>query len=338
MKAVVLVGGEGTRLRPLTHTIPKPLLPLLERPFLHQVLDHLAKYGVHEVILSSPYLETTFHPFLEERHGDPAVTWITEAHPLGTAGAIVNALDHVEGTFLVLNGDVLTDLDLGAMLAFHRQRKAIATISLTAVDDARPYGLVETDESGRVLAFREKPSKLVPGNINAGTYALEPEALSSWPRGLAISIEREVYPKLIEARQPVFGFGSDAYWMDLGTPERYLQAHFDILAGRVRGEKVPAPYVSSSARVDATARLGDMVVVTREAVIEARAEVDRSVIHPGASVAENARVEDSILGPGSRIGIGATVTGSVLAAGAAIREGASAEGARVLPGELAGTS
>jgi NDP-sugar pyrophosphorylase family protein len=131
MKAVVLVGGEGTRLRPLTHTIPKPLLPLVERPFLHQVLDHLATYGVHEVILSSPYLETTFQPFLEERHGDPAITWITEKHPLGTAGAIVNAIEHIDATFLVLNGDVLTDLDLHALLAFHRENGAVATIALT---------------------------------------------------------------------------------------------------------------------------------------------------------------------------------------------------------------
>jgi mannose-1-phosphate guanylyltransferase len=338
MKAVVLVGGEGTRLRPLTHTIPKPLLPLVERPFLHQVLDHLATYGVHEVILSSPYLETTFQPFLEERHGDPAITWITEKHPLGTAGAVVNALDHVEGAFLVLNGDVLTDLDLRAMLAFHHQRKAMATISLTPVEDARPYGLVDTDDEGRVLSFREKPTKLVPGNINAGTYVLEPEALAGWSRGLTISIEREVFPNLIEARQPVYGFLSDAYWMDLGTPERYLQAHFDILEGRVGGERFSAPYVSPSARVHPEARLGRMVVVAQDAVVETGADVDRSLLQAGAVVGENARVTDSILGPGSRVGAGARVGGSVLAAGAGIRDGSTADGARVMPGELAGTS
>src|SRR5438309_2874446 len=163
MKAVVLVGGEGTRLRPLTETIPKPLLPLVDRPFLHQVLDHLGAHGVHEVVLSSPYLEATFGPFLQERHGDPKITWITESEPLGTAGAIVNALDHVrDHTFLVLNGDVLTDLDLTALVAFHREHGAVATIALTPVEDARPYGLVETETDGRVLEFREKPTELVP--------------------------------------------------------------------------------------------------------------------------------------------------------------------------------
>src|SRR5438309_2640456 len=146
MKAVVLVGGEGTRLRPLTETIPKPLLPLVDRPFLHQVLDHLGAHGVHEVVLSSPYLERRFDPFLAERHGDPRVTWITESEPLGTAGAIVNALEQVGGdTFLVLNGDVVTDLDLTALVAFHRDVGAIGTIALTPVGDARPYGLVATE-------------------------------------------------------------------------------------------------------------------------------------------------------------------------------------------------
>src|SRR5438309_2237760 len=143
MKAVVLVGGEGTRLRPLTETIPKPLLPLFDRPLLHQVLDHLAAHGVHEVVLSSPYLERTFEAFLAERRGDPRVTWITESEPLGTAGAIVNALEHVgDEAFLVLNGDVLTDLDLTALVAFHRERRATGTIALARVGDARPYGLV----------------------------------------------------------------------------------------------------------------------------------------------------------------------------------------------------
>jgi mannose-1-phosphate guanylyltransferase len=302
------------------------------RPFLHQVLDHLAAHGVHEVIASSPYLEETFGPFLEERHGDPRVTWITESEPLGTAGAIVNALDHVrDGAFLVLNGDVLTDLDLAALVAFHRERGAIATISLTHVEDARPYGLVDSEEDGRVRQFREKPSELVPGDINAGTYVLEPRALEGWERGRAISIEREVYPSLIEHGEPVYAFLSDAYWMDMGTRERYLQAHFDALEGRVKGLEYDAPYVAPSAMVDPGAMLGRLVVVGEDARVASGADVDRSVLHAGVTVGENAEIRDSILGPGSTVGAGATVIDSLLAEGAAVDEGASAEAARIGP-------
>src|SRR5439155_23722078 len=180
VKAVLLVGGEATRLRPLTETIPKPLLPIVNRPFLHRVLDHLAQHGVHEVVASSSYLEESFTAFIAERHGDPRITWITERDPLGTGGAIVNAMPFLDGTFLVLNGDILTDLDLTAMLDFHRSKGAVATIALHRVDDARPFGLVAAQPDGRVLEFREKPSELVPGDINAGTYVLEREALRGW--------------------------------------------------------------------------------------------------------------------------------------------------------------
>ena len=164
MKAVVLVGGFGTRLRPLTETVKKELLPLVDRPILDHVLDHLARHGVHEVILSSPYLEEAFHPFIEARRGDPAITWITEAAPLGTGGAIVNALDAVgNDPFFALNGDILTDLDLTGLLASHRERDAVVTISLHHVEDARAFGLVATDERGRVVEFLEKPLDAIPG-------------------------------------------------------------------------------------------------------------------------------------------------------------------------------
>ena len=163
MKAVVLVGGEGTRLRPLTETMPKPLLPLMDRRSLDHVLDHLARHGVHEVVLSSPYLESTFHPFIESRGSEPRITWITETEPLGTGGAIVNALDHLDDEpFFALNGDILTDLDLTAMRTFHAEDAAAVTIALHHVEDARAFGLVATEPDGRVLAFREKPEELDP--------------------------------------------------------------------------------------------------------------------------------------------------------------------------------
>jgi mannose-1-phosphate guanylyltransferase len=337
VKAVVLVGGEGTRLRPLTETIPKPLLPLVDRPFLHQVLDHLGAHGVHEVILSSPYLERTFEAFLAERHGDPRVTWITESEPLGTAGAIVNALEHVGAeTFLVLNGDILTDLDLTELVAFHRDHAAVGTIALTPVEDARPYGLVATEPDGRVLEFREKPSELVPGEINAGTYVLEPGALDGWERGRQISIEREVFPALIERGAPLFASVSHAYWMDLGTPERYLQAHVDVLDGKLKGRRFPAPFVAEDAIVDETAEVETHAVVGHMCRVGSRSVITRSLLHVGASVGDGARVVGSILGAGSSVGDGATLTGSVLAEGAHVRSGARIDDVRVAPGESAG--
>ncbi len=239
MKAVILVGGEGTRMRPLTETTPKPLLPLVDRPGLDHVLDHLARHGVHEVVLSSPYLEATFHPFIESRRGDPSITWIVEDAPLGTGGAIVHAVAALGSEpFFALNGDILTDLDLTAMAAFHRERSAAVTIALHHVEDARAFGLVETDERGRVLAFREKPTDLMPGDVNAGTYLIDPAVLGAWTSDRQISIEREIFPQVIADGHAVVGFPAEAYWMDLGTPEKYLQAHFDLLERKVRGRGV----------------------------------------------------------------------------------------------------
>jgi mannose-1-phosphate guanylyltransferase len=339
MKAVVLVGGEGTRLRPLTETVPKPLLPLMDRASLDHALDHLARHGVHEVVLSSSYLESTFHAFIEARHGDPAITWITESEPLGTGGAIVNSLERLDDDepFFALNGDILTDLDLTGMLAFHRERGSAATIALTHVEDARPFGLVPTEPDGRVVEFREKPTELVPGDINAGTYVLEPSALRAWPVGENVSIERQIFPSLIDEGRPLYGFVSDAYWLDLGTPEKYLQAHFDILEGRLRGEpRFPAPSVAPTAEVDLRAHLGRWVVVGEGASIGPDAQVDDSVLHAGAVVEAGARVVGSILGPRARVGAGATVVSSALAEAASVPAGLELEGAKVSAGRTAG--
>ncbi len=341
MKAVVLVGGEGTRLRPLTETIPKPLLPLMDRASLHHVLDHLARHGVHEVVLSSSYLEEAFHAFIGERRGDPVITWITEAEPLGTGGAIVNALEALatDEPFFALNGDILTDLDLTSMLAFHRERRATATIALTHVDDARPFGLVPIEADGRVIEFREKPQELVPGDINAGTYVLEPPALAGWPRGDDVSIERQIFPSLIGDGRPLYGLVSDAYWLDLGTPQKYLQAHFDILEGKVNGEPAyAAPCIAPSANIDLRAHLGRWVVVGEGASIGADAQIDDSVLHAGAVVEAGARVVGSILGPRSVVGAGATLTDGALAEGAVVPPGLVLDGARVSAGRTASSA
>jgi mannose-1-phosphate guanylyltransferase len=332
VRAVVLVGGEGTRLRPLTLTTPKPLIPVMDRRFLDLVLDLLARHGVQEIVLSSPYLEETFRAFVESRRDDlPAVRWITETEPLGTGGAVVNALDQLEAEDLVfaLNGDILTDLDLTAMLEFHRQRGASVTISLTHVEDARPFGLVLTEADGRVREFLEKPADPIPGDVNAGTYLIDPAVLHGFARGEVLSIERQIFPAVIADGRPVYGFVSDAYWMDLGTPEKYLQGHFDIFEGRVRDLVYPAPWVHRAADVHLRAHLGRWVAVGAGAVIGEDATVEDSVVHPGGRIGAGARVVSSILGANALVGAGATVVDSVLGQGAEVPANAELEGERI---------
>jgi mannose-1-phosphate guanylyltransferase len=330
MLAVVLVGGEGTRLRPLTETVPKPLLPLVDRPILDHVLDHLVRHGVDEVIMSSPYLEQTFHPFIASRGGVPAITWVTEREPLGTGGAIVSVLDRAgDDPFFALNGDILTDLDLSAMRERHRVRSAGGTIALHHVEDARPFGLVETSRDGRITAFREKPADPLPGDVNAGTYLLDPAVLRTWEPGTTISIETEIFPTLIRRGVAMVGFSEEAYWLDLGTPAQYLRAHVDLLSGRLAGVSYGSPWVGPGARVDASADVGPTVAVGPGASIGPDAVVERSVILGGASVEAGARVVDSILGPGSVVEAAAHVRGSVVGSGARIPSGARLDGDRV---------
>jgi NDP-sugar pyrophosphorylase family protein len=337
VRAVVLVGGEGTRLRPLTETVPKPLLPLVDRPMLDHVLDHLVAHGVREVIMSSPYLEATFGPFLEARAGTPAISWVTEREPLGTGGAIVSVLDRL-GTepFFALNGDILTDLDLTEMLDAHRERGASVTIALHRVDDARAFGLVESDRDGRIVAFREKPPEPIGGDINAGTYVLDPRILRRWTPGTYLWIEGEVFPALIDEGVPVYGYSAGAYWLDLGTPEHYLRAHLDLLSGAVGRGSYESPWIGAEAVVDPSATVARSVVVGPRGTIGAGARIQESILLPGAVVGERGRVRRSILGPSALVGSDATVVDSVLGAGASVPPGASVTHARVSSGSVAG--
>jgi mannose-1-phosphate guanylyltransferase len=332
MKAVVLVGGEGTRLRPLTETTPKPLLPLVDRPILDHVLDHLVAHGVEEVVMSSPYLEATFEPFLASRAGRPRIVWVTEREPLGTGGAIVSVLDRLgDEPFLALNGDILTDLDLGAIVARHREREAAVTIALHHVEDARAFGLVETDDGSGITAFREKPPDRVPGDINAGTYVIDPAALRPWPRDTYVWIEGEVFPALIEGGETLVAFRSDAYWLDLGTPAQYLRAHADLLAGRVRGTSYAAPWIAAAARVDPAASVDRASSVGSGALVEDGARIEGSVLLPGARIASGATLEASIAGADAEVGAGAVVLGSVLGDRVRVPPGAVLKDRRVPP-------
>ena len=329
----MLVGGEGTRLRPLTETVPKPLLPLVDRPILDHVLDHLVAHGVHEVLMSSPYLEDTFHPFIDARAGEPAIVWITEREALGTGGAIVSVVERLgDEPFFALNGDILTDLDLTAMLESHRACAASVTIASHRVEDARAFGLLVTDRTGRITEFREKPTDRVPGAINAGTYVMDPSALRAWPAGMNTSIEEEIFPALIRDGAAVFGFETDAYWLDLGTPEQYLRAHVDLLEGRIRGSSYPAPWVGDGASIDPSARVGRKVAVGRGARVGPEARLDEAVVMSGASVEAGALVERSIVGAGGVVGSGASLVDSVLGDGVEVPSGERLDGVRLSSG------
>jgi mannose-1-phosphate guanylyltransferase len=319
MQAIVLVGGEGTRLRPLTADVPKPAVTLVDRPFLAFAIEWLAAHGVDEVVLACGFLPDVLREALsgEEERSGVAITYVAEPEPLGTAGAIRFAAEalggRLEERFFALNGDVLADLDLGALLRAHEERRARATIGLHPVADSSAYGLVRCDEEGRVLEFAEKTGEEVPGEINAGAYVLERSVLDLIPAGRGVSIEREVFPRLVGA-----GLGAvrlDGYWMDIGTPERYLEASWDILEGRVRTRVEPtAPglLLAAGAAVDEGARVGPRAVVAPGCKIERGAEVADSVLLEGCAIGRDASVRRSILAPGAEVEAGCTLRDTVV--------------------------
>ena len=301
MRAVVLVGGFGTRLRPLTSDLPKQMLPIVDRPMIEHVVGHLAAHGVEEVVLSLGFLPDAFRAtYSDGRCAGIPLHYAVEPEPLDTAGAIRFAAEDagIDEAFLVLNGDVLTDLAVDELIGFHRASGAEATVSLTPVDDPSRYGVVPTDADGRVTGFVEKPpAGAAPCNwINAGTYVFEPSVIDRIEPGRRVSVEREVFPAMAD-EGVLYGLRSEAYWVDTGTPETYLGVQLDLLDG-VRGP----------------ARSG----VDDAAEIHPGATVRRSVIGPGAVVAEGSRVCDSVVMAGSRIGEGAVVDGSLVGTDATI--------------------
>jgi len=322
MQAIVLVGGEGTRLRPLTARVPKPALTLVDRPFLAYMIEWLAGHGVGEVVLACGFLPDVLREALadEERRAGVRIRYVTEPEPLGTAGAIRFAADQLgeelEQRFLALNGDVLTDLDLGALLRAHDESGAAATLGLHPVEDAAAFGLVRSDEQGEVLEFLEKTGEATPGEVNAGMYVLERPVLDLIAPGEKVSIEREVFPRLVGA-----GLRSDlldGYWVDIGTPERYLQASWDILEGRVATRVEPTGHgilVDPTAEVSERARIGPRAVVGPGCRVGDGVELRESVLLGGCEIGDGARVSGSILTAGTRIGAGVEVAGTVAAEG-----------------------
>jgi len=286
MKAVILVGGEGTRLHPLTHDIPKPMVPVLNRPFLEHTIAHLKKCQVGDIVLAVSYLPEVIQKYFDNISNlGIKIDYAVESSPLGTAGAVKNAERYLEGTFAVLNGDVFSELDVADMLAFHRRKKAKVTIALTWVDDPCAFGVVETDNDGRVKQFVEKPSptEATTNWINAGIYIIESEVLELVPSGSRYMFEKGLFPHLLELGEPIYGYPFRDYWLDMGTPEKYLQLNCDLLLSKTKSALVSS--------------LGKDEVLSGE----------RFSIHPSARI-----VGPTIIGSNCSIGQGVHIKGPVV--------------------------
>jgi len=338
MKAILLAGGKGTRLRPLTIHTPKPIVPIFDRPFLHYQLDLLKQVPeIDEVILSLNYQPRR----IEEMFGDGGesglgIRYVVEPAPLGTAGAVRYAGESLHESVVVFNGDVLTQVDLGAVIALHRSRRAKATIVLTPVENPSAYGLVETDASGNIQRFLEKPSadEITCDTINAGIYVLEPDTFDRIPKDTPWSIERSFFPSLVERSETFVGYIYRGYWIDIGTPEKYMQVHRDIMDGRYRAAPfagaasrvwvapdarlesdvaIEAPaFVDSGAVVKSGARIGPYSVVGRQCHIEEHAVIDHAIVWANSRISQDAIVRRSILGRHCHIGRNAIVEDGVV--------------------------
>ena len=320
MKAILLAGGKGTRLRPLTVHTPKPIVPILDRPFLYYQIDLLKQIPeIDEVILSLNYQPRRIEEIVGEGDGlGIRVRYVVEPMPLGTGGAVRYAGDSLTESVVVFNGDVLTQVDLAAVLRLHRERKAKATIVLTPVDNPRAYGLVETDGDGNIRRFLEKPGEdeITCNTINAGIYVLEPDTFDRIPKDTAWSIERSFFPSLIERGETFVAYVYDGYWIDIGTPAKYLQVHRDIMDGHYAAPPfngTAAAWTSPSARVEPGADIHAPCFIDEGAVIKAGAKIlPYSVIGRQTHVEDGAVIEGSIVWPNGWIGPEAALHGSIL--------------------------
>jgi mannose-1-phosphate guanylyltransferase len=340
MQALVLAGGEGTRLRPLTLTTPKPVMPLAGRPFLTFMLSWLARHGVDDSILSCGHLSDEVEAVLGDSFDGMKLHHVVEEEKLDTAGPVRLAYDMglLEDRLFVMNGDCLADLDLSAELAFHRSAGAQCTLGLVAVDDTAHYGVVPTAEDGQVEAFLEKQAGPVPTNrINAGAYVLERSVVENYiPSGRPVSFEREVFPQLVG--EGLYGWHADGYWIDIGTPERYLEATYDLLAGRVDSTLPPRDETDSlicDSCITSGARIGPLSVLSEHCSVGDRSSVERSVLHESVVVGHEASIVESVIAAGARVGDGAQIgPDAIVGAGAVVEAGAVvAPGARIAPAE-----
>jgi mannose-1-phosphate guanylyltransferase len=356
MQAVILVGGEGTRLRPLTSTVPKPVVPLVDRPFITYMLEWLGAHGIEDVIMSCGFLATSVRNVL----GDGSamglrLRFVEEPEPRGTAGALKFAEPMLDERFVMLNGDVLTDLDITAQIEQHERTGARGTLALVPVEDPTAYGLVRLNDDRSVKEFVEKPSsdEIDTNLISAGAYVLERDVLELIPADRNVSIEREVWPALVG--NGLYGCPSDGYWLDIGTPARYLKGTFDIIEGHVatavrerlgdnylwvapdaeiEGRAIPPAVIETGCRVAPEASVGSLVVLGQHVTVDEGATVERSVVLNGAHIGANCRLRDCIVAAGVHIGPSSQITGgAVLGEGVTVgADNVITRGARIFPG------
>ena len=322
MKAVILVGGEATRLLPLTCNIPKAMVPVLNTPFLEHIIRYLSEHQIKDIILAQSCLSQPMEGYFKDgSQFGVKLSYTTEDTPLGTAGAVKNIEQYLGETFLVLNGDIFTDLDITAMISFHLEKRAKATIALTPVDDPTSYGLIETDTQERVTRFLEKPSwsQVTTNMINAGTYVLEPDVLAHIPLRAKSSFERELFPLLLDHGEPIYAYPSSAYWIDIGTPQRYLQLHKDLLSGKgsadqhgfILGEEV---LIEKQSHIHPTAQITGPAVIGSNCTIGRKVKLTGPiVIGPGCTILEDSVIEESVIWRNTRIGQGVNLKNSIIA-------------------------
>jgi mannose-1-phosphate guanylyltransferase len=346
-EAVLLVGGQGTRLRPLTINTPKPMLPVAGVPFTVHQITRARDAGVTRIVLATSYKAEVFRAFIDDADLGIEIVIATEDEPLGTGGAIRHALPHLDSgpddPVLIFNGDVLSGVDIAGLVDHHRDTGSDVTLYLTPVEDPRAYGLVPTDHQGRVTAFLEKPkteAEIVTNNINAGCYVFKRSIIDSIPSGRPVSVERETFPGLLAGGSLVTGVVDKGYWLDLGTPLAFVQGSCDLVLGAA-----PSPAVAEAsdylalagAQVADDAQVHSGTVIGRDASVGGGAIVNGSVVFDGAEIAEGAHVLNSIVGVGAVIGAGSVLRGAVIGDGAVIgRNNELLDGVRVWPGvELA---
>lgn len=325
MKGLILAGGKGTRLRPLTINTPKPIVPVANSPFLLYQIDLMKSGGIDEVILSLSYQPRKIEDLLKDGMDyGVRIRYAVEGTPLGTGGAFKNAEEWIDSTTVVFNGDVLTSLDLSAVIALHRERGAVATLVLTPVENPSAYGLVETSKDGWVQRFIEKPGpdEVTCNTINAGIYVLEPSVLRYMPKGEAYSFERNLFPTLLENKEPVLSFTLDRYWIDIGAPRKYLEVHQDILARKFTSPRV-SPNMLDRTSLPAGAAIDTKSIFDQGVTIRDGVRIENSVIGRNCKIDEGAQIIDSVVWSGNTIDADARVAGSIIGKGCYIGRSAT---------------
>ena len=354
MRALIIAGGEGTRLRPLTYKIPKPVIPVVNKPLLEHQIELLKKHGITEIILAISYLPEKIKKILGDGHQlGVKLFYAHEKTPLGTGGAVKNAAKFFDGQpLIILNGDIITDLDLETVIDFYNKNRAALVLVLTPVADPSHYGLVVTARDGRVEKFLEKPSpaEITTNTINAGTYIMDTRLFDYWTEGAEFSFERDLFPRVVAAKERCYGWVHQNYWMDLGSPAKYLQAHFDILLGKInlrpagrlmapgvwagpgsRAEhneyRVTGPAViGRNCRIDPAAVIGELTTLGDEVVLAGGARVEKCIIMTGARIGCQALVRDSIIGENAVLEDDVLIENGVLAHDSVIKKGSRISG------------